>query len=394
MEEEEEDRVTEPRFTIGAQDISTLNTTNHHGFLRYEGGLEKFVRRTVIFKPFFREAVKWRQRFVVLCEGCMYLYKDEYATSPLKAFSLADFTRIQRFQDNDRRTRMKFQLVPLNEDSPQKFLTFCSSTDEERKVWFQKIRKEMDEAVHGSSHLQSDFDQDEYVSLETPVQVQPAHTYREPDKKLVKKSKNNEKKKKEKDNKPNEKDNKPNEKDKNENTATAGRRLPPSPPEDDDEDDLSDYDTIAEDAFVSRALPAVPPSVPKERTPRLIEPIKPKVPQKPQSNIKKLRYSRSEFEFNSSDRTQVEGILDEMSVGTFLVRKSRQDNQEVLSVKTDDGIKEYKIYNKNRGLSIDNKEQWFSTTEELLDHYSQQDIPNRVMTLSRAYSTTEDNNHL
>ncbi|CAG2198319.1 unnamed protein product [Mytilus edulis] len=154
MEEEEEDRVTEPRFTIGAQDISTLNTTNHHGFLRYEGSLEKFVKRTVIFKPFFREAVKCKQRFVVLCEGCMYLYKDEYATSPLKAFSLADFTRIQRFQDNDRRTRMKFQLVPLNESSPQKFLTFCSSTDEERKVWFQKIRKEMDEAVHGSSHLQ------------------------------------------------------------------------------------------------------------------------------------------------------------------------------------------------------------------------------------------------
>ncbi|XP_076105336.1 uncharacterized protein LOC143073580 isoform X2 [Mytilus galloprovincialis] len=371
MEEEEEDRVTEPRFTIGAQDISTLNTTNHRGFLRYEGSLEKFVSRTVIFKPFFREAVKWRQRFVVLCEGCMYLYKDEYATSPLKAFSLADFTRIQRFQDNDRRTRMKFQLVPLNESSPQKFLTFCSSTDEERKIWFQKIRKEMDEAVHGSSHLQSDFDQDEYVSLETPVQLQPAHTYREPDKKLVKKSKNNEKKKKEKENKPNEKDNKPNEKDKKENTATAGRRPPPSPPED-----------------------AVPPNVPKERTPRLVEPIKPKVPQKSQLNIKKLRYSRSEFEFNSSDRTQVEGILDEMSVGTFLVRKSRQDNQEVLSVKTDDGIKEYKIYNKQRGLSIDNKEQWFSSTEELLDHYSQKDIPNRVMTLSRAYSTTEDNDHL
>lgn len=80
--------------------------------------------------------------------------------------------------------------------------------------------------------ISSDFDQDEYVSLETPVQVQPAHTYREPDKKLVKKSKNNEKKKKEKENKPNEKDNKPNEKDKKENTATAGRRLPPSPPED------------------------------------------------------------------------------------------------------------------------------------------------------------------
>lgn len=384
MEEEEEDRVTEPRFTIGAQDISTLNTTSHHGFLRYEGSLEKFVRRTVIFKPFFREAVKWRQRFVVLCEGCMYIYKDEYATSPLKAFSLADYNRLQRLQDNDRRTRMKFQLVPLNESSPQKLLTFCSSTDEERKVWFQKIRKEMDDAVHGTSHLQSDFDQDEYVSLEKPVQAESANVYREPDKKLVKKAKNNEKKKKE-----NEK--KPNEKDKKEKTASS-RPLPPSPPE--DEDDLSDYDTITDDACIGRALPVVPPNVPKERTPRLVEPIKPKVPQKPPSNIKKLRYSRSEFEFDSSNRTRVEEILDNLSVGTFLVRKSRKDNQEVLSVKTEDGIKEYKIYNKQRGLSIDNKEQWFSTTEELLDYYSQKDIPNRVMTLSRAYSTSEDNEHL
>ncbi|CAC5366134.1 VAV [Mytilus coruscus] len=325
MEEEEEDRVTEPRFTIGAQDISTLNTTSHHGFLRYEGSLEKFVRRTVIFKPFFREAVKCKQRFVVLCEGCMYIYKDEYATSPLKAFSLADFNRLQRLQDNDRRTRMKFQLVPLNE---------------KRKVWFQKIRKEMDDAVHGTSHLQSDFDQDEYVSLEKPVQT------------------------------------------------AANMPLPPSPPE--DEDDLSDYDTITDDACIGRALPVVPPNVPKERTPRLVEPIKPKVPQKPPSNIKKLRYSRSEFEFNSSNRTKVEGILDNLSVGTFLVRQSRKDNQEVLSVKTEDGIKEYKIYNKQRGLSIDNKEQWFSTTEELLDYYSQKDIPNRVMTLSRAYKDDLD----
>lgn len=168
---------------------------------------------------------------------------------------------------------------------------------------------------------------------------------------------------------------------KKEKTASS-RPLPPSPPE--DEDDLSDYDTITDDACIGRALPVVPPNVPKERTPRLVEPIKPKVPQKPPSNIKKLRYSRSEFEFDSSNRTRVEEILDNLSVGTFLVRKSRKDNQEVLSVKTEDGIKEYKIYNKQRGLSIDNKEQWFSTTEELLDYYSQKDIPNRVMTLSRA----------
>ena len=78
-----------------------------------------------------------------------------------------------------------------------------------------------------------------------------------------------------------------------------------------------------------------------------------------------------------------------MSVGTFLVRKSRQDDQKVLSVRTDEGVKEYKIYNKDRGLSIDNKENWFSTTEELLNFYADHDIPHRVLTLSRGYSTTD-----
>ena len=41
----------------GATDILTLGPS-HHGFLRYEGGLERFVERIVILKPFLREAAK------------------------------------------------------------------------------------------------------------------------------------------------------------------------------------------------------------------------------------------------------------------------------------------------------------------------------------------------
>lgn len=379
MEEEEEEKVIEPRLTIGAQDIVSLTTSSHNGFLRYEGSLERFVKATVIFKPFFREAVNWRQRFVVLCERCMYLYKDEYSTSPIKAVSLANYSRIQRIEGNgvnDRRKRMSFELVSLNQ--AYKNMKFCSTNDGERKVWFQKIRKEMELAAHALSDLRSDFDQEEYTSLELPVQsVSPSMIQcGKPDKGGKNKAQEKEYKKGKQ--------------------PVPKKPLPPIPtPDKDDSDDepTDDYDTITDAVFLPRPLPVVPlQTVNIKKTPgtntRLKEPIKPRTAPKPR-NKKDNKFARSEFEYNSNNRTKAEEILENMPVGTFLVRQSRQDNQEVLSVKTDEGVKEYKIYNKDRGLSIDNKDNWFSTTEELLSYYAGHDIPHRVLTLSRGYSTTD-----
>ena len=373
MEEEEEDKVIEPRVTIGAQDIISLRTSSHNGFLRYEGSLERFVKTYVIFKPFFREAVKWRQRFVVLCESCMYLYKDEYSTSPMKAVSLANYNRIQRIEGNgvnDRRTRMSFELVSLDEG--YKNMIFCCTSDDERKMWFQKIRKEMELAAHAPSDLRSDFDQEEYTSLELPVQsVSPSMVVQ-----CVK--------------------NKAQVKEKNKGKQPVPKKaLPPIPTSDADSDDdpTDDYDTITDEMLLPRALPKIPSQSADNRNTsgkgtRLKEPIKPKTAPKPRTK-KDNRFAKTEFEYNSNDKDKAEEILENMSVGTFLVRKSRQDDQKVLSVRTDEGVKEYKIYNKDRGLSIDNKENWFSTTEELLNFYADHDIPHRVLTLSRGYSTTD-----
>ena len=47
-----------------------------------------------------------------------------------------------------------------------------------------------------------------------------------------------------------------------------------------------------------------------------------------------------------------------------------------------------------KGYSIDNKTQWFNTTEELLDFYAENDVPNRGLTLSRAYSKTDEGERL
>lgn len=350
-DDEGDSRIT-PRSTLSAQDILTLSPS-HYGFLRYEGGLEQFVDRYYILKPIFREAAKWRLRYAVLYEGCMYLYPDELSRNPLKAFSLADYESVNRIpntEPNDRKQR--FMLVP-SESEGAKIMKFFTTSDTERKVWFQKIRKEMEFAITGNSQIRSEPDIDEYISLEKPIVKMPprprpqpaATTQMTPAKPLPAAT----------------------------TQKTPAKPLPP-PPGADSDDDCSDYDTIQEDAL-----------------PELKSPIKPHVAPKPQ---KKNRFSRTEFEFNSSDRSRVEGILEDKDIGTFLVRKSRQDEQEVLSIKTTEGVKEYKIYHKVNGFSIDNKLKWFPTTEDLLDFYTENDVPNRGMTLTRAYSSPEDGEHL
>lgn len=386
MDVEEEEIFIEPRVTIGAQDIISLKTVSHKGFLRYKGSLEKIVERVVIFKPFFREAVKWRQRFVVLCEGCLYIYHDEYSRSPAKALSLAYFNSIKRQEGSERRQRMSFDLIPIND--LDKCLTFCSPTDEERKIWFKKIKREMEHAAHVTSHLASDVELDEYISLEKPVHTDTSNLVE----KLNNKKKNKGKKKKE------ESPGQP---------PPPRKPLPPIPPADDeeneneDDDEQDNYDEISElNTHSPRPLPEVPSEAkanakhpPHVKGQRLVDPIKPKPAPKPTTR-KAPRFSKSEFEFDSSDKVRVEQLLENTAVGTFLVRKSRQDNQEVLSIKTEEGIKEYKIYNKERGLSIDNKMNWFKTTEELLDFYAEHDIPNRGLTLTRGYSRTDDHDDM
>ncbi|KAJ8317597.1 hypothetical protein KUTeg_005501 [Tegillarca granosa] len=103
----------------------------------------------------------------------------------------------------------------------------------------------------------------------------------------------------------------------------------------------------------------------------------------------KTQLSRRDFEFSGSDRQQVELMLKSKGVGTFLVRKSRQDDREVLSVLTDEGVKEYKIYNDPmEGFSLDNQIH-FNNVEKLVEHYMKNSLPNRTMSLSRGYSSPD-----
>ncbi|XP_062605517.1 SH3 domain-binding protein 2-like [Saccostrea cucullata] len=334
--------LSEPHRHIGAQDLlKQKESVCHSGFLRNRGKLERIVGSNALFKAIFSELSKWRQRFVIIGRGCLYVYKDEHGRSPIYSVSLRGYCRVERpppAMGIEVDTRRCFQVVPSHEASMKTFVFGCAK-DGERKEWMQHIREEMllANSVTDDGKEISGTESDEYVYLERPVIE-----------KIIK--------------------GKPN----------VPKRKPPSTPKhnDDDTDSDSDYDKIAEDEMKKiRAKPL--PAIPSEEVV--------KRPHKPKKL--KPRKSEDEYVFNDSDRDKAIEILSNRGSGTFLVRKSRASDQQVLSVQTEEGMKEYKIYSKPDGLTIDNKT-YFQTVDKLIDNYKRMTLPNRTTTLSRGFSVS------
>ncbi|OWF52786.1 SH3 domain-binding protein 2-like [Mizuhopecten yessoensis] len=349
----------EPQTTIGAQDILRLGV-KLYGFLRKRGQLERTLQRVPVLKLII---TKWRQKFVVIAKGCLYIYNDEFSTSPFQSVSLRGYDKVVReiIQDSD---RMKSFKLYSKEQFDRKQFTFGSASEDDRKKWMKLLKAEMvlaneaveDDEEHVISHKQSHDDEpeDEYTYLEKQVNVKeyPPILPHKPIK-------------------------------------TTNRKKQPEPDSDTESDD---YDKITEamspGARGARApLPPIPKSEPvkKKEGPPMRKPKKPVPAEKP---LLKRDISREDFEYKSSDRIQAQNILSGRDAGTYLVRQSRANDSEVLSVQTVDGMKEFKIFRKDGQFSIDHKV-FFNSLELLLQHFSKADLPNRHDSLSRGYSCTD-----
>ncbi|XP_048746891.2 SH3 domain-binding protein 2-like [Ostrea edulis] len=342
----------EPHRHIGAQDLlKQTASVSHSGFLRKRGKLERFVGSNGLFKALFSELSKWRQRFVIIGRGCLYIYADEQGRAPLQSVSLKGYSKVVRPPDTmgiEVDTRRCFQVVPANERTMKTFIFGCAK-DGERKEWMQKIREEMlfANAVKDDKEI-SGTESDEYVYLERPV-IDAIINQKTPERPGIPK-----------------------------------RKPPKTPNETGDSDTDSDYDQIPEEEMKKiRSKPL--PEIPKEDNEVVKRPEKPKKRQ----NVKSRKTSdHDEYLFDNSDRSQAIEILSNRLSGTFLVRKSRAGDQQVLSVQTEEGMKEYKIYPKPDGLTIDHKT-YFNSIEGLVDNYKRKSLPNRTTTLSRGYSVSE-----
>ncbi|XP_060081749.1 uncharacterized protein LOC132561050 [Ylistrum balloti] len=353
----------QPQTTIGAQDLLMLGV-KYYGFIRKRGQLERTLESLPVIKLII---TKWRQKFAVISKGCLYVYNDEFSTSPFQSVSLRGYDHVVREKENYSERMKSFKLYSKEQPGRKQFI-FGSATDGDRKKWMKSLKEEMmlaneaededDDSESGLGPTGDDEPEDEYTYLEKQVKIK-VYPPVIPPRPQASKPKTN-------------------------------RKLPE--PGFDQESDDSDYDKIAEgELSIIRGRPPLP-EIPKDEQ----KTTKDHLSQKPKAakplpaakpNLRR-QVSKDDFMFDSSDRVQVETILSKKTQGTYLVRKSRSNDNEVLSVQTVDGMKEFKIFRKDGQYSIDHKNS-FKTLERLVEHYSKEKLPNRPESLSRGYSCTD-----
>lgn len=374
--------------TIGARDLYQLGTRKS-GFLRKQGNIER--RLSQLGKV--AEQFKWRQKFVIVAKGCIYVYDNEDSTSPKTAFSLLGYNRILRFETSKTFAKNAFRIeMPLTESV--RYRTFSAHSDEERKEWMCAIYEEM---MHANKRVcPSALQSYEYHELEVPIFTvsDVKRSIKAIDSEIV---------------------------------------------DDSDDYDNGDYDTIDEIKVVHpkftesqlkrKELPPIPKELPwskndeehlkkSQSLPSPVSPIyqkteiphlylnensnkKPPVAPKPKKqNIltseledyedaaplsKKKIFSPGDYEFDSTDTASAISYLKGQPKGTFLVRPSKTDKTKVLMVVDDkEEIKQYKIHQIESKFTLDQK-MMFLSISEVMEYYRTCNVPNTTTKLTEGY---------
>lgn len=359
----------EPLKNIGAQDILAVGST-YEGVLRKRGGkLDAFLRRSV----------KWRQRFVVLSQGCVYCFKDEYAQRPQSAFSLTVYESVQPTSVPN--MMHVFEIKHEYEAKPSHL--FACETDAKRKLWIAHIEEAMRQAhqqLGGNQKLSTDSD--EGISMAARSRKSRANLPPLPPP-------------------PDEAGMKYKRKEKSEYSLES----------DDDEhvDEQEAYDevethielgnqatkkapiggvnvmlgaTAGRESISKRPalpLPATPRSSPSQkhkRSPGYEKPSDSALSEKRPDYINDSAFKQHEYFFDSSDKVEAQRLLSSHPTGTFLVRKGNS-SPLVLSVMTDLGFKEFQITDNEEEKKTLNRSEYFPDLTSLLSYYNTNFLPKK-----------------
>lgn len=130
-----------PFVNIGAQDLITVEA-NWKGLVRKEGQLERGLKK---LGPLSKvTSIQWRQYFVVLSQGCVYVFHDDHSASPKVHFSLMNYHKLRR----NFSVPHSFEILPCSSEG--KVYKFSCATDTERLEWMRAIYVSM-LAVHKES---------------------------------------------------------------------------------------------------------------------------------------------------------------------------------------------------------------------------------------------------
>ncbi|XP_052227661.1 SH3 domain-binding protein 2-like isoform X2 [Dreissena polymorpha] len=317
-----------------AQELLQVEKFTKFGFLRKQGWWERLIK-----------FILWRHKFVVLSRGCLYVYSNELAGRPQQSINLNQYKRCERHQQVEGRMQYMFKLVPEMTQTDH-VVYFACVTDDNRMEWMLAVKNEMlrahkfsDEQI--ARHKQGFGDEGDYAYIEKEVSMDTIPT-------------------------PDPKDNAP----------------LPADTNDDEYSEIEDPNELRGPykSSLASTLPSnTSPKVDGLHEPNAIKTLPPKKP------IKKVVISRSCFMYEGTSREEVEKLLLAMPEGTFLVRRSRNDNKEVVSVNIENSLKEFKIHQHDDGLTLDNSQK-FSTVEDLIQYYLEHNLPNKTVRLGRPFA--------
>lgn len=357
----------EPVKHIGAQELGGfLGGCTKNGFLRKQDKLERMFK-----------CLTWRQRYVVITRGCLYVFKNEFSRSYIMAVALRTYNKTIR-GTNIPRMPFVFRVMP-HDPTRGKILVFSCPDEANQKSWMAAIKKDL---LKANDVAVADIDDDsleDYVYLEKDVrtikeEVAASNSEADPEKdySVIKDTDVI----KQLGNKP---------------TVRIPQSTSSLPSPDKKKQEFQDQppksSTIATADLKNKT------KVPQQTSPTTNKPFKKKMQtankqrkltSTDEDDDEKPIIDRKSYMFEGTDREQVEGLLLSKTEGTFLIRLSRSDGREVLSVNIGDSLKEFKIFVKEKKSTIDNKT-YFDSTDELLLHYHTNYLPNKTVKLKKAY---------
>ncbi|XP_071090495.1 SH3 domain-binding protein 2-like [Haliotis cracherodii] len=404
----EGDIIPEPYTGLGAQPLLQHHPPRHTGFLRKRGKRERMLESFRLTRSLLGRVLRWRQRFVVISQGCIYCFASETAGRPLQAFTLKGYNRLLAM-DEEPSTPWAFRISSPDETAKVHYFSCVSDVD--RMTWMKAFREEMmlankvkDDRFSAGSVASTSSSKDVYVMLHKPIFEPPQSDDSDEDS-------------------DEEEDDSDYDQINDLDLEKARRPRIPLPPTPDDpaykevtkevrkapekkplptphkpnsekhtyinspKHTSTKTNSLPAQASTLAAKSAAPRAKAKSEAKQTPQPPKPKTKPKPTSPSVP---SEKEYFFPESDRDKALSILREQNdQGTYLVRMSRTNDQKVLSVMTEGAvIKEYKILQKEKKVTINNRD-YYKSVGDLLVAYQARPLPNRTTSLGRAYSSTD-----
>lgn len=337
-----------PLKTIGARDILKLDYQKS-GHLRKEGLLERSLLGKLV-------GVTWRQVFVVLRDGCCYVFDNDQSTQPKTAFSFENYCRLECFEkppDLD----YCFKLFPRVNYVEMKEHCFAASDDNSRKEWLI--------AFYKAFHVAND--------LPEPLDVGNDDWTKDIFKRIGAKSKSQ---------------------------VFKTRSLPPVPKEELSYD-MPELESELPDESYDDCAVGTKPQPSKIKPKRASLPALPRSPKETNPTASRGQYINMDykkpkvddlplFEGNSAE---AKAAISSEAVGTFIIRKSSQSEGRtpyVLVVSGPEEEVQFRIYKKEQGGIYIAEENIFQSLSELVAYYRKNELSAKTkLKLAKHYGHME-----